>query len=63
MMYLRCDYAMKILVLDHFWRRGLTKNKRNFARTYPFVEILDTKLNLFDEIKRMAGWKSGESAP
>ena len=39
---IRLDFATKMLVLDHFLGRGLSKNYCNFARTYPFVENLDT---------------------
>ena len=60
---IRLDFATKMLVLDHFWGRGLSKNYCNFARTYPFVEILDTELSISDEINRLAGSRSAESSP
>ena len=40
----------------------MTKTYCNFARTYPFLEILDTKLILSDEINRFAGSTGDESA-
>ena len=45
-----------------FLRRGLPKHICISGHTYPFLEISDTKLDLFDEIIRFPGSRSAAYA-